>query len=130
MDIQTINSKITRQFPNITVWTPKSHHWKGRSILTGYKVVIDGVNCYVFLGRNGLGRMKNHIQSIVPLYCEIAIVKGGNIEEQLSDQYKIISRLLPEYKKRKSYYRYASFAEDELESAGQKLIDILLLFVK
>lgn len=127
MDIKTINEKTIRQFPNITVWAPENHSWKGRSILTGYKVVIDGVDCYVFLGKNGLGRMKNHIQSIVPLYCEIAIVKGGNVEEQLSDQFKVISRLLPEYKKRKSYYRYASFAENELESAGQKLIDVLML---
>lgn len=125
MDIKTINEKTIRQFPNITVWAPKNHSWKGRSILTGYKVVIDGVDCYVFLGKNGVGRMKNHIQSIVPLYCEIAIVKGGNVEEQLSDQFKVISRLLPEYKKRKSYYRYASFTEQELESVGQKLIDVL-----
>lgn len=127
MDIQTINTKIKGLFPEIQDWTPRHNQWRGRTILTGYKVQMNGVDCYVFIGRNGLGKQINRQPSIIPLYCEIAVVHGGNIEEQLGEGLNSIVRLLPEFKKRNSYYRFSSFEESEIESAGQKLIDVLLL---
>lgn len=125
MDIQTINGKVKKHFPTISEWTPRQGMWKGRSILTGFKVMVDDVDCYVFIGKNGLGHMIKRHQTYVPLYCEIAIAKGGNIETGLGSTFTIISKLLPKYKRKKSYYHYASFDEQELESAGQKLIDVL-----
>ena len=125
MDIQDIESKIKRTFPNVSQWTPRGCHWKGRTILLGYKAIINGIDCYVFLGRNGLGRQLNHQSTIVPIYCEVAVVGGGSIEETLKNSF--VFRLLPEYKRKNSYYRYSSFAENELESAGQKMIDVLFL---
>ena len=129
MDIQTINAKVKGQFPAISVWAPRGGRWKGRCILTGFNLKINEVDCHVFIGRNGLGSQRNHKPSTVPLYCEIALANGGRIAEVLGDAYGIVVRLLPEFKRRNSYYRYASFAEDELESAGQKLIDVLLMLV-
>jgi len=127
MDIQTIGSKNRELFPEIQVWSTRHNQWKGRTILIGYKVKINDVECYAFIGKNGLGKQIKRQPSYIPLYCEIAVVKGGNIEEQLGEQANSIVRLLPEYKKRKSYYRFSSFKENEIESAGQKLIDVLLL---
>ena len=129
MDIQTINAKIKRQFPTISAWTPRGGRWKGRCILTGFNLKINGVDCHVFIGKNGLGPQRNHQPSNVPLYCEVALADGGRIAEALGDSFEIVARLLPEYKLKTSYYRYASFAKDELESAGQKLIDVLLMLV-
>lgn len=125
MDISTINEKVKQSFPAIFKWTPRKGHWKGRTILTGFKVLINDVDCYVFIGKNGLGRMIKRHQTYVPLYCEVALADGGSIEPSLGSHYTIISKLLPEYKRKKSYYRYASFTEQELESVGQKLIDVL-----
>lgn len=125
MDIQTINDKIIKTFPAISQWIPRQGKWKGRTILTGFKVQIAETDYYVFIGKNGLGHMVKRHQAYVPLYCEIALVKGGIIETSLDMTFTVISKLLPEHKRKKSYYRYASFNVQELESAGQKLIDVL-----
>jgi hypothetical protein len=56
-------------------------------------------------------------------------VNGGKIEEKMGDAGRVVFRLLPEFKRRNSYYRFAPFAENELESAGQKLLDTLALIL-
>ena len=129
MDVQAVKTKVNRLFSDITSWTPPRGRWKDRTILLGFHVKANKVDYYVFLGENGLGKQVNRQQTIVPLYCEIALVNGGDIEEKMGDLGEIVFRLLPEYKRKKSYYRFASFAADELEAAGQKLLDTLALLL-
>ena len=45
MDILTIDTKIKKSFPKIQPWSPKNNRWKGRSILIGYKVKINDIEC-------------------------------------------------------------------------------------
>ena len=129
MDIQTVKAIVNRLFPDITAWTPRNGRWKGRTVLSGFRIKANGEEYFVFLGKDGLGRQVNRQRTIVPLYCEIALANGGDIEEKMGDLGEIVFRLLPEYKRKKSCYRFASFAADELEAAVQKLLDTLALLL-
>lgn len=125
MSEQEIFNLINFRFPGITVWKPRNKYWKGRHILIGYKLSINNVDCYVFIGKDGLGRQHNHQQETIPYYSEIALVSGGVIYEKLGKTFDVIDRLLPNFKRKKSYYRYVSFCSDQFESAGQSLIDVI-----
>ena len=129
MNTEMTVAKVSGRFPGIVAWNPPRERWKDRTILLGFRVKANDDDYYVFLGKNGLGRQINRQREIVPLYCEIALANGGDIEEKMGDLGKVVFRLLPEYKRKKSYYRFASFAEGETEAAGQKLLDTLTLLL-
>jgi len=129
MSIEQVKEKVSKQFPGIMFWTPRRRRWKDRKILLGFRVEVNNEAYYVFLGENGLGKQVKRQRTIIPLYCEIALVNGGKIEEKMGDAGRVVFRLLPEFKRRNSYYRFAPFAENELESAGQKLLDTLALIL-
>lgn len=130
MKEEAIRNKAFLLFTGIKEWKPRNMRWKGRAILVGYEVCLEEVKYYVFIGKNGLGKQKGHKPTIVPIYCEVALAGGGSIVETMDNVlYSIILRLLPEFKRVQSYYRYASFNENELESAGQKLLDVLAMII-
>ena len=123
--IDNIKTKVRNSYPSAILWEPRNGRWKDRSVLLGYRVIVNGSDFYLFWGKDGLGKLRGKKRTIIPLYCELAAVQGGEIETILGAMAEVINRLLPEYKRKKSYYRYSAFGKNELEAAGQKLIDTL-----